>query len=524
MYIIPQLRGEEIVKYLRKSRKDDPLLTIEEVLEKHDQEIKEWLAVHLPEAGPIPEANIFREVVSGETIEDRPKMKELLRLIESPKIKAIVCKEPSRLSRGDLMDIGYLVKILRYTGTLVLTTRGSYDLRDDRDREQFERELMRGNDYLEYQKKIMKDGKLLAVKNGCYIGATAPYGYRKVSIKVDKRTCHTLTPHPEEAEVVKRIFEMYAQGLGAIRICDVLDMEHMRPRGGKKWAPETISTILNNVHYLGKVRWNRVRHGHRVEDGEIIKSRTIAEDYLVFEGRHDAIISQELWDAAQNAKNSIPRSPRSTELRNPLARVLYCTCGKAMVYKQTTNKGKLIGEPRFICGDQRCRATGSAKMSEVMEEVARVLRECVADFEIQIDKGVDNSAELHKQLIGRLEKKLTDLRELELKQWDEKTRGGMPDHVFQQLNARTVAEIEEVNQALCEAIGSAPVHVDLSEKLTTFRAALQLLQDPDAPPKAQNKLIQACIERIVYSRPPVEKIGGRAGNSEPFHLDFTLRV
>ena len=181
MYLIPQLRGDEKVEYLRKSRSDDPLLTVEEVLANHAQELDEWVETNQAEGGPIPEENIFREVVSGETIDGRPEMLRMLRLIESPKIKAIVCKEPSRLSRGDLMDIGYLVKILRYTGTYVFTPRGSYDLRDDRDREQFERELMRGNDYLEYQKKILKDGKLLAVKNGCYIGSYAPYGYKKVS-------------------------------------------------------------------------------------------------------------------------------------------------------------------------------------------------------------------------------------------------------------------------------------------------------------------------------------------------------
>ena len=134
MYIIPQLRGDEKVIYLRKSIKDDPLLTGEEVVAKHKQEIDEWLEHNQAEGGTVPEANIYKEVVSGETIEDRPEMMRLLRTIESPKIKAIVCKEPSRLSRGDLMDIGYLVKILRYTGTLVLTLRGSYDLRDDRDR------------------------------------------------------------------------------------------------------------------------------------------------------------------------------------------------------------------------------------------------------------------------------------------------------------------------------------------------------------------------------------------------------
>ena len=155
MYLLPRYSGDELLIYLRKSRTDDPLMTVEEILERHEQRIREWLGRNLPDAGAVPEGNFFREVGSGETIDSRPRMQALLRAIESPNKKAIICVEPSRLSRGDLEDIGYLVKVLRYTNTIVITMDYVYDLNDERDREQFQRELMRGNDYLEYAKKVM---------------------------------------------------------------------------------------------------------------------------------------------------------------------------------------------------------------------------------------------------------------------------------------------------------------------------------------------------------------------------------
>lgn len=524
MYLLPKLKGKEIIMYLRKSRADDQMATVEEVLEKHEQMLNEWMTYNMPEGGEVPEENRYREVVSGETLDSRPKMLELLRRIERQEIKAVLVKEPSRLSRGALKEIGYLVEVLMYTGTLVLTTQGSYDLRDDRDREQFERELMRGNDYLQYQKKILKDGKLLAVKNGCYIGSYAPYGYRKTSYKEGRRTCHTLKIHPEEAEVVKRIFEMYRSGVGSIRICEILDAEHTKPPRGKNWAPETINVMLHNVHYIGKVKWNRTQQGHRVEEGEIKRYKYTAEDYLVFEGKHDAIIDQELWEAVRDIKGSLPRVKRSTEQKNPLAGVLYCTCGKAMAYKQVKSGGKNTGKPRFLCGDQRCKKHGSAILDEVMAEVTQVLQDCVEDFEVKIEKGTDNSAELHRQMLARLEKRLEELRDLEAKQWDEKIKGEIPAHVFERLNGQTVAEIKDITQSICEAKNTAPVHVDLHEKLVIFKSALTLLQDPDAPAKEQNALIKACIDRVVYSRPKSEKIGGKAGNPNPFALEFTLRI
>lgn len=522
MYIIPQLKGKEIILYLRKSRADDPLLTVEEVLEKHEQLIADWTAHAMPDLGEIPSENTYREVVSGETLDGRPRMMELLRRIESPEIKAILCKEPSRLSRGDLQDIGYLVKILRYTGTVVLTPRGCYDLRDDRDREQFERELMRGNDYLEYQKKLMYDGKLIAVKKGHYIGSRAPYGYKKTSFKEGGRTCRTLEPHPDEAPVVKRIFELYAGGIGTVKICDILEAEFIKPMDGDQWSPGSIREILQNPHYIGKVRWNYRPNSNQVEDGEIIKRRLTAEDVLIFEGRHPAIVSQELWDAVQEIRGKIPKTQKAQGLKNPLACIIRCSCGRAMTYHQTQRGGKFIGRPRLQCSATRCKENGTAIMEDVIAEVIRVLQECIDDFEVRIEAGVDNSAEIHQKLVERLEKRLENLRELETKQWDEKIKGDIPPHVFDTLNAKTVAEIAEVSQALCDAKDATPVHVDLQEQRSTFYAALNTLKDPDAPIEEQNKLLRACIEQIVYRRPVLRP--GKYKNTPPFELEFTLRV
>lgn len=526
MYIIPHLRGDEKAKYLRKSQTDDPLLSVEEVLAKHEQMLDEWVERNQPEGGPVPEANTFREIVSGETIKDRPAMKELLRLVESPKIKAIMCVEPSRLSRGDLEDIGYLVKILRYSHTLVITPAYTYDLNDERDRDLFERELMRGNEYLEYTKKIRLNGRITSVKNGNFIGQSAPYGYKKVAKKEGRQTCYTLEPHPEQAPIVKRIFEMYASGLGSVKIAERLDAEHVPAPKGKNWAPESIPGILKNVHYLGKVKWNSRKTIRTVEEGQVKASRPRAEDFLVFEGKHPAIIDQELWDTVQGALSKHPRNNKAKNLTNPLAGLLWCQCGRAMVGRRYNGKdGKERCAPRFLCGDRKKCGTASAKMDDVMDEVARVLEEAVADFEVKINQGSDDSVEIHRQMVARLEKRLEELQVLEKKQWDEKIKGEIPPHIFQALNSETVAEIEEVRQALCDAKDSTPEPIDLKDRVITFRAALDALRDPDAPVREKNLLLKACIERITYSREKYTEVGTPKGMTEtPIHMDFTLRV
>lgn len=527
MYIIPQYRGDEKVEYVRKSRTDDPLLTVEEVLEKHEQMLKEWNEKNQPDGGPVPESNIYREVGSGETIEHRPQMQALLRRIESPKVKALLCVEPTRLSRGDLQDIGYLVKMLRYTKTIVITPQYAYDLNDERDRDLFERELMRGNEFLEYTKKIQWNGRIQSVRAGNFIGNTAPYGYKKKAIKDGKRTCHTLEPVPEKAAVVKRIFEMYTRGLGVGSIAKQLDAEHIPAPLGKGWSPESLSAMLANVHYIGKVKWNARATVRSVEDGEVVVSRPRAEEYLVFEGKHPAIIDLELWEKVQAIKGTHPRNHNSKNLTNPLAGLMYCqNCGRAMVGRKYHDKeGKERCAPRFHCADRKGCGTASARMDDVLNEVARVLQTTLDEFEVKVESGVDDSAEIHRQMVERMERRLAELRKEEVKQWKEKMQSGMPEHVFKELNEPLVREIEDLEHDLCEAKDATPEPIDLGTKIVTLKAALEALQDPDAPVKQKNRLLKACIERITYSREKVGNFGHpKRGEETPIHLDFVLRV
>lgn len=527
MWQLPPLRPEEIIFYLRKSRADDPLLSVEEVLSKHEQMLDDWMARNLPGAGPVPARNRYREIVSGETIDSRPRLLEVLRRIESPDIKAVLCVESARLSRGSLKDIGHLVELFRYSGTYFLTTQYWYDLRDARDRADLERELMQGNSFLEYHKKIQQNGRLLSVQRGNFIGQHAPYGFKKVQIKEGKEKCFTLEPDPETAPVVKLIFELYRDGMGMTRIADKLDAMGIPAPAGGKWVPDTIPRFLKNEHYLGKVVWNKRPTTRKIQDGQIVVSRPVAEEYLVYEGKHPAIIDQELWDAVQARRGTIPPNKMAGNFSNPLSGLLFCrTCDRAMTRRTYKNKeGKERSVPRVACTDQRRCGTASARLDDVLAEVVKVLRSTIEDFEIRIEQGTDDSAEIHRQMVDRMEKRLHELKELEISQWDEKIKGKIPPHVFDRLNSQTLQEIEEVQQALCTARDSVPEPVNLQDKLVTFQAALDALLDPEAPAREKNMLLKECIERIDYHRDRVGK-GGHAkrGEEAPMELEFRLKI
>ena len=506
MYYRPELdlKPEEILEYLRKSRTDDPTLDVAEILARHETILDEY--AEKTWGAKIPEAQKFREVVSGETIDSRPELLKILKLIESPKIKAVFLVEVQRLGRPDLEDIGRLSKLFRYTNTLVITPQKTFDLRNEYDREAFERELMRGNEYLEYTKKIMARGRLLSVQQGNFIGTKPPYGYDKDIIMEGKRKCHTLKINEAEANVVRMVFDMYVnQDMGRVNIAHRLNDLGVPTRTGALWSQDTLKTMLENDHYIGKVRWNWRKTITVVEDGEIkqVRPKTEVGEYLVYDGKHPAIISEELFQAAREKQGRNHRAKPTTKVRNPLAGLLFCQCGRAMSLRTYKSHNSA---PRLLCDNQTYCKTTSCLYQEIIDRVRETLQQCIKDFEYRVQADDKDSLQLHENLIKRLKLKMEELNKKEISQWEKYTEENMPKAIFDTLNEKVLKEKDEVQQALCKAYESIPEPVDYEEKLLRFKNALEALDNPDVPAEKKNRLLKDCIERINYKREKAVRI------------------
>ena len=535
---------EEILEYLRKSQSDDPLLTVEEVLEKHERILDEWSERHF--GAKVPEDNKFREIVSGETIKERPEINKILRLIESPKYKAVKIVEPQRLTRGDLEDIGRIMKLFKHTNTYIITPERMYDLRDEYDWNALEAELKRGNDYLKYTKKILNRGRLISVSQGNYLGSAPPYGFEKITVLDGKRKCPTLKEKKEEADVVRLVFDLYVnKDMGCANIGNYLESMGIKPPKSEHWSPAVLKEQLSNVHYIGKVKWNWRKTLNIVEEGEIKETRPRSKigEFLIYEGRHEGIVSEEIFNAAQEKKGRNHRTPAKVKLRNPLSGLMFCTCGRAMTYRPYNNKdGTERNPPRFICQGQKYCNSGSCYFEDIINRVCEALEQCIEDFEIRIQNNEGDSDKLHLNLIKTLEKRMKDLEAKELTQWEQQSHPDesqrMPPHIFKQLNEKLLKEKEEIQQALCKAYESMPEPVDYEEKLLRFKDALEALKAPEADALKQNKLLKACIDRIEYKREKPERLkkepgekkgtrfkstGGKWSNP-PIYLDIKLKV
>ena len=523
-YDILQYAPEEILVYLRKSRSDDPSLTVEEVLKRHEGMLKEWVERNLPR--PIPEENFFREIVSGEQLENRPEMQKVLKLIESPKYKAILVVEAQRLSRGDLEDCGKLIKLLRYTDTKVITLQKTYDLSDEYDRDAFERELKRGNEFLEYTKKILNRGRMESVKSGNYLGSVAPYGYKKIIVMDGKKKCPTLEPDENEAPVVRMIFDMFGnQGLTIDKITTKLNRMGIVPRNGKTFSRTTVRDVLENPHYIGKVRWNWRQTTHIVQDSEVIAKRLTNADYLLFDGKHEALISEELFNRCQERIGNTPKVNPFTELKNPLASMMYCKkCGTAITIAYDSRKNM-----RYRCRHfKQCR-TGSVSARMVIDAVCDELEKQIEDFEVRLNEGVADEQKRREKEVRMLEKKIKELEAKEISLWEKYAEDNMPKDIFDKLREKTISEKEIVTSELKAAKENTKVSIDYEERIATFSEALEALRDDNVSAEQQNNLLRACIEKINYFREsPVKVQNGentvKGWVQTEFGLEIELRI
>ena len=322
--------------HLRKSRAD---------LEAEARGEGESLARHrarllaFAERAGLPVVAEYSEIISGDRLSDRPEMQRLLADVSAGKYDGVLTVEVSRLTRGDLMDQGRIMNTFKYSGTKIITPEHTYDLSEDWDEDVLQSDLMMARREYKYIKRRMQRGRQASASEGLWQGRI-PYGYQKVKVRPGKG--YTLEPDPQQAPVVRMIFDMYVKDrVGCSTIAKRLNDLGLRTNLGKSWTDSSVMCISKNPVYAGYVTWGkRTSVTHMDDNGTLTTSRVANPAPILSKGKHPALVSQEVFDAAQRARssNDLTRCHVSEPVRNPLAGLVYCSiCGKAMVRKDNGN-------------------------------------------------------------------------------------------------------------------------------------------------------------------------------------------
>lgn len=365
--------------YLRKSRADFEAEAHGEgeTLARHER-----MLLELSKRMNLNITQIYREIVSGETIAARPVMQQLLAEVGARMWSGVLVVEVERLARGDTIGQGIMAQTFKYSGTKIITPMRTYDPENEFDEEYFEFGLfMSRREYKTINRRLQR-GRITAAKEGKFVGGTPPLGYDRVRVTGDRG--YMLQPN-KDASLVQLIFQLYTKGENSERIgTDFIarrldEMGVPAPRGKSSWNGRTIAFILGNPAYIGKIRWGLNKRKRRMVNGSVKISRMTADDYVLVNGLHPAIISDDVFREAQEilAQRGPSPIPRGNELKNPLAGILVCgKCGKHM---QRLHSGSQYITIR--CPSKSCDNVGSY-FSVVEKRLLQALSEWIDDNEL----------------------------------------------------------------------------------------------------------------------------------------------
>ena len=515
-YEVVRLLWDQVIIYLRKSRSDDPSQTVEEVLEKHEAQLQEYALREL--GGRIPEENIYREVVSGgESLAEREAIMAVLARCEDPNIKGVLVIEPQRLSRGSLTDCDKLMTTFELTSTFVVTPMMTYDLSRKMERKFFQDELMRGRDYLEYTKEILIRGRIAAVKRGCYIGNQAPFGYKRVKIGKD----HTLEPIPAQADIVRLVYEMFVlENKLPLEIARHLTDIGVPTQRGGAWSKESIRHILRNRHYVGLVVWNEKRLTQVLEHGEVKTRRlqSAPEDIIIAPGKHEAIVSKELFDAAQARHALNVPIPHSQELKNVFSGVLRCEkCGGTM--ERAEAKHAL---PRLTCRrNPRCfKSVREDYLTQAVIEALELSE--LPTLQMKLKNRDGDAGRIQARQLKTLEKQMADYLQQEETQYELLETKEYTPEVFARRHTALRKKMDDCKAQIQKVKQSMPKSVNYEERIATLQTTINMLKDPTATPKEKNNALKAIVESIDFSSVPPGS--GRTSSKKPHPFSITVKL
>lgn len=506
---------KKIIMYLRKSRTDNQFESVDEVLKRHEKILQDFCMRTYGE----PITIIYKEVVSGETINERPMMIKLLEDIEKGDIDAVVVVEPQRLSRGSFGDIDRIVNTFKYTNTKIITPTKTYDLNNKFDRKYFEQELLRGNDYLEYVKEILVRGRIRSVEDGMYIGSIAPYGYDKM--KLPKKG-FTLTPN-EDAENVKYIFDKFLEGMGTTNLAKHLIELGIKSQTGKPWTPAMTRNILMSKIYTGIVTYGRRETKKSMKNSEIVKTRPWNDDYIEAKGLHTPIISKEVFDKAQDLLKSKPaKNIRGDKtIKNPLAGLVKCKyCGNNM-FRRPYDKREI---PTLICKTIGCRCV-SSDLTLVEDRVIELLKKELANYKYYVanyEVEYKSNAKEFEKKIKKIDKELNSLKEDLQNALIKYNRNKISEEEYIFLRNYTLEEESRLNKQK-EALNNKIQ----SEELEHKRKAIPILENCineyyNLSVEDRHKLLSAIIDKIIYEKSQGGRWDEEKRNS--FQLELFLKI
>ncbi|GAA0234325.1 recombinase family protein [Metaclostridioides mangenotii] len=482
--------------YLRKSRAD---LEAEQIGEFETLAKHKATLIKVAKDKNLNIVNIKEEIVSGESITARPKMIELLNEVEDGKYDAVLVVDIDRLGRGNMKDQGVILEAFKNSNTKIITPQKTYDLDDELDEQMTEFQTFIARQELKTIKKRMLRGRKKSFEDGKFIYSTPPFGYDAIYNKNGERA---IVPN-QDSEIVKLIYNLYInEEFGSGYIAKYLDSLNIKPERSNNWSPVTIRKILSNKTYCGYLSYGRTVQTKKInENGNLIHKRNNKNDIEYAKGRHQAIISEDIYNNAQrimSSKSKITNPGGIYSVQNPFAGIMRCKKCRSILKRNANNGGKIYLKCRNECGNR------STQLEFVEEKILSYLNDILESYKIKIDKkeiknrDLNDPAKTTKQILVKLETELKDLETQRNNLYDYFERKIYDEDTFIERSNSIKDRTEKVKQAIVDVNSKIPKNKKSdAEIMEGIKNVLEVY--PYAKnAKEKNKLLKSIVQEIEY--------------------------
>ena len=445
------------------------------------------------------------EGMTGTKIDKRDSFIEMMRDAKRGKFDLICTKEVSRFARNTLDSLSCIRELLTCGVAVYFENDNLTTIDEDAD---FRLTTMASLAQEESRKtsERLKFGFRESIKNGIVLGNDCIWGYRKEKGK--------LVIVPKEAEMVQRIFDMYAnEDFGIRKIAKILSNEGLRNSIGNPFSFSTIKGILINPKYKGFYCGNKTHKVHFLSN-EI--ARLSSDEWVIYEDHEKVppIVSPELWDKANKKLKERSEKMASSDKTSYQNKYLYS--GKIVCGEHNTCYHHTIY--RYKSGDKElwtCKEYGNGNKCRnplvYTSEIDAVMKEVYSKIICEKTSIINDLIELYKEsgslkaIVNQKRKTETDINVILAKK-DKLLDLVMDDRIsneeFEQRNNAFNEQIKELRARLSKLNEEEQKSLDLKESIESLRDAIS--NELDFTDNISKNVVDSFIDKIVVFKGDAE--------------------
>lgn len=394
---------------------------------RHD----DWLVV----------ARYYDEGITGTNAKKRPQFLKMLAAAHRKEFDLIITREVCRFARNTV-DTLSITRDLKLLGIEVYFISDNIRTMDSDGELRLTIMASMAQEESRKTSERVRAGQQTSRERGVLYGSGNILGYRRVG--------KTYVIEPEEAETVRMIFDLYSQGNGYMKICNILTAQQRKSATGlTTWTCERIGRILGNATYKGYIVYNKSNCVDYLSKKRVTNS---SNKFIYIKGDFPPIVSEELWDkcaAIRQKRSTTLLTPEGTlqkfgskEPQSVWSKKLRCSCGSSFrrfmwrtnadgtkaygfeCYRQKRSASRLVLEhgldPTTICTS---KSIPEWHINLMCREVFRTVWQGKKDCILQVCKMIETCAtkdaseqdaalaRLNSQL-QKLERRAAGLREM----------------------------------------------------------------------------------------------------------------